>query len=103
VTTFVGVNDDGQTGIAPGNPAPPAETARSWSYASSGRGGALLRFSLERTRRVSLDIYDSRGAMVRSVKLGLRRPGAHAVRVGRPDGDGGALPAGVYTCRLRTR
>ena len=64
--------------------------------------GTRIRFELPRAGRVGLDIYNSRGALVRHMDLGSRSAGLHSVHW---DGTGEArrsLPSGTYLYQLST-
>jgi hypothetical protein len=49
----------------------------------------------------SLDLYDVRGRLVRSLDSGLRAPGRFEVRWDRRDTRGATVAGGVYFLRLR--
>lgn len=65
-------------------------------------GGAMtFDFDLVRTTTIDLDVFDAAGRRVASVVSGTRSAGHHELRWNRRDGEGAALPAGVYYGRLR--
>lgn len=55
-----------------------------------------IRFSVPRAARVSLKIYDTRGALVRVLADGQFGPGWHAANWNGRDETGHRAPAGVY-------
>ena len=59
-----------------------------------------IRYNLPVADRVSIDIYDTAGRLVRELSNGYQNAGTHAVVWNGRDGNGRRLPAGVYFCRL---
>lgn len=64
-------------------------------YPNPALDEATVRFSLERTQRVSLDLFDLLGRQVRQRDLGVMSAGEHEVML-----DLRNLPAGLYIVRL---
>ncbi len=64
------------------------------------RGGASLTFVLPRALEARLEIFDLRGARVRSLLSGPLAVGAHVVPWDGRDGHGQAVAPGVYAVRL---
>jgi hypothetical protein len=56
---------------------------------------ATVRFSIERSQRVELDVFDLLGRRVRQLDLGVATPGEHEASF-----DLRSLPAGLYIIRL---
>jgi len=59
-----------------------------------------LRFSLSEPARVSLEIHDVSGRVIRVLDQGAREPGEHTVRWDGRDDLGREVPAGTYYARL---
>jgi hypothetical protein len=74
--------------------APPERSALAVSP-NPLRDVATLRFGLDAPARLTLEVYDVRGRLVRTVALGAREAGAHALRF-----EAGGLPPGAYRLRL---
>jgi hypothetical protein len=55
-----------------------------------------LRFSLARSGRATLRVFDARGALVRTLVDGMLEQGAHEARWNGLDERGGRVPSGVY-------
>ncbi len=60
-----------------------------------------IAFEVPRAGRISLSIYDASGRLVRTLEDGIISAGNHAAEWDGADGQGRALPSGVYFCRLR--
>lgn len=63
-------------------------------------GPVTLRFELGKEARVSLRIFDARGARIRTLQDGLMPGGTNAVTWDRRDGFGRRVPGGIYYARL---
>jgi hypothetical protein len=63
-------------------------------------GTTMLRFSLPTPANVRLNIYDTRGRLVRRLSDGFRGAGAHVVRWDGRDSRGQGVSAGIYFGRL---
>jgi hypothetical protein len=61
-----------------------------------------ISFSLPRTRRVKLTVFDLAGHAVRVLVAEERPAGRHEVRWDGTDDSGRSVPSGVYVCRLET-
>ena len=55
-----------------------------------------LRFTLARSARATLRVFDARGALVRTLVDDRLEPGAHEARWNGLDARGGRVPSGVY-------
>ncbi len=64
--------------------------------------GTDISFRLESSERVSLQVYDRAGKLVRTLLAAELEPGRHTARWNGLDRDGRRVPAGVYCCRLET-
>jgi hypothetical protein len=64
-------------------------------YPNPATDAATVRFTLDRTQRVSMDLFDLLGRQVRQRDLGLLQAGDHEVAL-----DLRNLPAGLYIVRL---
>jgi hypothetical protein len=95
INTFIHVQSP--TGVGSGEPealafAPPGP--------NPARGDVALRFALPAEGRVALEIYDVRGAHVRTIQSGRLPAGAHARKWMLQDDGGRPVGAGVYLARL---
>lgn len=79
----------------------PAATALAAAYPNPFRADAALRFDLARAGEVLLEVYDLRGARVRTLAEGPWAAGRHAVRWDGLDEHGRPASPGVYLVRLR--
>jgi DNA-binding beta-propeller fold protein YncE len=64
------------------------------------RSLTTIPFALERGGEVNLSIFDATGRLVRTLLNEIRPAGAHRVRWDGRDGEGRALPAGLYFAKL---
>lgn len=60
----------------------------------------LITYSLKKTSRVTLKIYDITGSLVRTLVDGRETAGLHQIAWDGTDSRGRIVPAGVYFCRL---
>jgi len=95
INTFIHVQ--GPTGVGSGIPA-------TLAFAPPGpnpaRDVADFHFALPGEGTVSLEIYDVRGAHVRTIESGRLAAGAHAKKWKLDDDGGRSVGAGVYLARL---
>ncbi len=63
--------------------------------------GTTFAFTLPEAGDVSVDIYDAAGSRVTAVAVGRFEAGEHRVHWDGRGPDGGALPSGIYFCRLK--
>jgi hypothetical protein len=84
---------------AAGEP-PAAGFGFSAGAANPVRPGASIGFSLDRPARVTLEVFDIQGRMVRRLADGPMVAGVHAVAWDGRDRNGRLLPAGIYLQRL---
>ena len=61
----------------------------------------VLRFELERSSAVRVQIFDLRGRFVADLGAGLRGAGEHAITWDGRDDSGAVLPSGVYVAHLQ--
>jgi hypothetical protein len=95
INTFIHVQSP--TGVGSGEPqalafAPPGP--------NPARDAADFHFALPTAGKVSLEIYDVRGAHVRTLESGRLPAGAHATKWELADDGGRPVGAGVYLARL---
>jgi len=74
----------------------PATFALLGNYPNPFNASTLVRFSLPTPSTVTLKVYDSAGQQVRTLYLGIRQAGYHAVRM-----EGEKLASGTYFYRLQ--
>jgi len=85
---------EGPTGSVPG------VTRLAAVFPNPGPGSATMRFELAREAEVSLDIYDIRGALVRSLVSGRMSPGVYTESWDGRDRTGRRMANGVYLLRF---
>lgn len=86
------------TGVEGG--ANPAATRLAATYPNPCRDGASVRYDLARDENVAIEVYDLRGARVRSLVRAREGAGRHAVAWDGMDAAGRRAPAGVYLVRM---
>jgi hypothetical protein len=65
--------------------------------------GTTINFSLQRAERITLEIFDGQGRLVRRLLAGEDLlAGPHAIPWDGRDGTGAPLASGAYFCKLRT-
>jgi hypothetical protein len=99
VVTLQATVSGGATDVLPGSP-----TATSFLGArpNPAMGRTTLSFDLSRPGLVTLELFDLRGANVRSVVDGWLEPGRHHYTWEGADSQGQPLPAGIYFVRFVT-
>ncbi|MGH7598920.1 MAG: PKD domain-containing protein [bacterium] len=65
-----------------------------------GNSATTIRFNLPRSGKISLAIYDVRGALIKTLESGNKTAGEHIVRWDGRDSRGGRVASGVYFYRL---
>ena len=68
----------------------------------SGNQSARIVFSIPRSARVAVDLFDVQGRRVATLASGPRNAGIHRVAWDGRFQEGGRAPAGVYLVRLAT-
>ena len=82
-------------------PNDPALAARIAS-GNPARGSASIAFTTKKSGPVRVQVFDARGALVRTIEQRISEPGTHALTWdGRGQG-GSAAASGVYWMRLST-
>jgi hypothetical protein len=66
------------------------------NYPNPVRESALIPFSIDAARHVTMEIFDARGVRSATLVDGILPAGAHKAVI-----DASRLPAGIYLCRLR--
>jgi hypothetical protein len=66
------------------------------------RNSVVVRFGLDQTMCLTVNLYDITGSGVRNLFSGERTAGVHAITWNIKDGNGCALPDGVYFLSLET-
>jgi uncharacterized protein (DUF1501 family) len=78
------------------SPGPAAvESALEPNYPNPFRGATTLRYRVAAGERVRLRVFDSKGALVRTVVDAFHAPGSYARTL-----EAGSMPPGTYYCRL---
>lgn len=78
----------------------PATTRLAGAFPNPARGAASVHFDLARASDVALEVFDLRGARVRTLVQGAMAAGRHAAAWDGRDAHGNRLPAGVYLVRM---
>lgn len=78
----------------------PGATRLAGAFPNPARGAAAVHFDLARPGEVSLEVYDLRGARVRTLLRGALAAGRHSAAWDGRDAHGHRLAAGVYLVRL---
>ena len=81
--------------VASGSGAP-----RAFSAPNPFSSGTAIRFSLARSGKAEVAVFDARGSLVKRVASSWRPAGAQRVEWDGTDGSGGRTPAGVYYWRV---
>jgi hypothetical protein len=66
------------------------------------RGRVAIRFTLDASSSIALEVHDMTGRVVATLQSGVRGPGAHGVVWDGRDASGRELAEGVYFVRLTT-
>jgi len=69
----------------------------SQNYPNPSNGETVINYSLSKSSRVNLSLFDVNGRLVKVLVNGVKEAGSHTVRL-----NGGSLTAGVYFYRLQT-
>jgi hypothetical protein len=88
----IGASIDGVAGTA----SAPAASGLAQNRPNPFNPETTLRFSLARSGRATLRVFDVRGALVRTLVNGVLEQGAHEARWNGLDERGGRVPSGVY-------
>jgi len=78
----------------------PLEIVRAYSltaYPNPFNPSTTIEFSLTKSERVTIDVFDLQGRLARAVLAEVRETGVHRVPF-----DGSGLPSGIYFARLTT-
>jgi hypothetical protein len=86
--------------VGAGSPSPPA--MRLLVGPNPAPGEASLTFEMDAAGPLRLEVYDVRGARLRTLADGWRAAGTHRIAWDGADGDGRTQPSGVYWVRCRT-
>ncbi|NOT33519.1 MAG: T9SS type A sorting domain-containing protein [Candidatus Eisenbacteria bacterium] len=78
----------------------PSRTTLAAPYPNPARHGASVAFDLAREDEVRLEIFDMRGARVRSLAIGRRPAGRHRLTWDGRDESGRSAPSGLYFVRM---
>ena len=69
----------------------------SQNYPNPAKGETIINYSLAKSSRVNLSLFDVNGRLVEVLVNGVKEAGSHTIKV-----KGGSLTAGVYFYRLQT-
>ena len=90
-----------RTGVADSRREQPTTFALEQNFPNPFNMKTVIRFRLTRPARVELAVFDAAGRQVAELLNAPRRAGEHQVAWNGTDGQGNALPSGVYFCRLK--
>ncbi|HET7498769.1 MAG TPA: PA domain-containing protein [Candidatus Eisenbacteria bacterium] len=88
------------TGAAAVATAQAAGAPRAFSAPNPFSAGTAIRFSLARSGKTDVAVFDARGALVKRLASSWRPAGAQRVEWDGTDASGGRAPAGVYYWRV---
>lgn len=80
--------------------SPPESLELNSAYPNPFNADVVIRYALDRSDNVLLDIYDIRGAKIRRLYSGKQYPGQHAFQWDALDDAGQAVSSGLYIFRL---
>lgn len=83
-----------------GDTPPSFSTRLAAAYPNPFRGTSALSFEMAREGELSLEVYDLRGARVRTLARGTHPAGRHSLTWDGRDDTGRPLPAGLYMVRM---
>ncbi|UCF05135.1 MAG: VCBS repeat-containing protein [bacterium] len=83
-------------------PTPPQRTALHQNYPNPFNPATIIRYDISHECTVELSIFDSRGALVRTLLGGHRRPGRYEVGWEGKNNYGRSVASGIYFYRLVT-
>jgi hypothetical protein len=72
------------------------------NYPNPFNPSTSIQYTLTRTSRVELKIYDLVGREVMVLDAGVKSEGSHSVSWNGRDATGNKMPSGVYICRLQS-
>jgi flagellar hook assembly protein FlgD len=77
------------------------ETTMLSCFPNPSKDSATIRFSLDESSSVKLEVYNLRGQLLRSLLSGPQASGNHSLAFDGRDEAGRPLPSGVYLIRFR--
>ncbi|HOT98535.1 MAG TPA: M4 family metallopeptidase [bacterium] len=86
--------------VAAKTAAQPAGFNLEAAYPNPFNTGTTIRYTLPRSGRIHLAIYDLQGRLVRTLADEVQSAGQHSLNWSGNSADGQALPSGVYFCRM---
>ncbi len=89
------------TGVAAGDTQPALTTGLHPNYPNPFEFQTTIRYELDSTAEVSLEIFSLLGRRVATLVDETKKPGRYQIQWNGVNAAGGRLPAGVYLCRLR--
>lgn len=90
----------GSNPLDAGPAGPVTATRLAGAFPNPFRGGSRVHFDLARDGEVALEVFDVRGARVRTLARGARPAGRHQLEWDGRDDAGRAAPAGLYVVRF---
>ena len=88
------------TSVADANDAPVARTQLAAAFPNPFRGEASIHFDVARRGTVAVEVFDLRGARVRTLASGEHEAGRYTLAWDGRDESGARTPAGVYLVRM---
>ena len=83
-------------------PSPPDVTALRQNYPNPFNPATVIRYDIAAAGEVSIDVYDVRGSLIRTLYRGYRGPGRYEIGWNGTNDRGRRVESGVYFCRLTT-
>lgn len=96
-------NDITSVSVSPNNNAISNTAASSLSaYPNPVVNAATISFSLQQSQKVSLQVFDMSGRIIKKLAEGEMQPGSHQVTWNATDNNESAVAAGIYLLKLQT-
>jgi hypothetical protein len=92
----------GTVGITTKNESEPVSALFLQNYPNPVNEQTSIGFSLPGSGKVSIDIYDINGRLVKNLTDAYYKPGTSAVVWNRDDNQGNKVKPGIYVCRMVT-
>lgn len=90
----------GSNALDAGPGGPVAVTRLAGAFPNPFRGASSVHFDLAREGEVAIEVFDIRGARVRTLARGMRPAGRHQLAWDGRDDSGRGAPAGLYVVRF---
>jgi hypothetical protein len=95
-----GIVWEGDTNVQPENPAALYGFNLLGNYPNPFNPSTQINYTLDRTDRTTLDVYDMLGRIVCTLADGVQSPGQYTISWNGLDNHGQSVPSGIYFYRL---